>query len=478
MLPSRVVVVSFRFRPNRDDIHGGQDAFVHDLVRELRARGTAVDVITFRGRDDAEEAISDGARVHLLETPYSAELTAHEAHQRGTWRLLEVMESYSNAVERFLPKLRARIGGPLTILSHDIAEARWVRGARRAGDRIVTFGHVFFSEFALEDLTSAELERMHARAHFPLPLLTIGRMLLRRSDARQQLERAARVFRRPELLALLPGPARAALAGERSAFVDAHRVLLPARAMLEKVAAAYPRADADRALSVAPWGIGLSSATEDDVATLARKYAIDEGDRVLVTMSRLSPDKRIDALLTALKRVEEIAPALAKKTVVVLCGRPSFLEDHAYQRALIEQAKTLQHARVVFAGFQRGVDRTAHLRLGTRFVQIGRYEAFGLGIAEALSLGLPAITSDTDGAREILGSDTQAAHVVRGAPFEESLAHAIVTELGGARRDELRESAARRIGQRFAWGGTIDAISGAIGSISGTVRARATSRAE
>ena len=77
--------------------------------------------------------------------------------------------------------------------------------------------------------------------------------------------------------------------------------------------------------------------------------------------------------------------------------------------------------------------------------------------------------------REILGSDTQAAPVVRGAPCEESLAQAIITELGGARRAELRESAARRIGQRFAWGGTIDAISGALRSITPT---GAKSRAE
>src|SRR5437870_13564880 len=102
-LPERVVLVSFRFRPNPDDIHGGQDVFVHGLLRALRARGVAVDVITFRGRDDAPEAIVEGARVHLLETPDSAEVTAHEAHMRGTWRLLEVMAGYSAAVERFLP---------------------------------------------------------------------------------------------------------------------------------------------------------------------------------------------------------------------------------------------------------------------------------------------------------------------------------------------------------------------------------------
>jgi glycosyltransferase involved in cell wall biosynthesis len=468
-LPQRVVVVSFRFRPNPNDIHGGQDAFVHDLVRELRHRGTQVDVITFRGRDDAAEAIVDGARVHLLETRFSDQLTAHEAHQRGTWKLLEVMDAYATAVERFLPILRARRGGPLLLLNHDIAEARWVRSARLSGDRIITFAHVLFSEFALADLDLAEFERMHQTAHFPLPVRAIGRLILGRTDARQHLERAAKILRSTELFRLLPGPARAALEGERSAFVDAHHVLFPAETIRQKVAATYPRDDAARALRVAPWGVELSPVAPEEVGRVAQSLGIDDHDRVLVTMSRISPDKQLDVLVRALAKVEAIAPQLADRTVAVICGRPTFFEDRVFLRALEAEAAKLRRVRVRFAGYQRGPSRTAHLELaahnGGRFVQVGRYEAFGLGIAEALSLGIPAITSDTDGAREILDPSRcpaapEAAAVVRPRAHEsteDALARTIVAELEKEPSDRA-EIAARRVGARFNWSSTLEAL--------------------
>lgn len=478
-LPARVVVVSFRFRPNPDDIHGGQDAFVHDLVRELKERGTQVEVVTFRGKDDAPQAICDGARVHLLETRHSSQLSAHEAHRQGTWQLLEVMEAYSDAVERFLPELRARWRGPLLLLNQDIGEARWVRSARLAGDIIVTFAHVFFSEFALEDLTLAELERMHRVAQFPLPLLAFGRLLLSRPDARRQLERTARYFRRPELGRLLPGPARAALAGERAAFVDAQHVLFPSAVMQRKVSAVYPRPDRG-AQAVAPWGVHLTPPAEGHVTQLATELGIGGGDQVLVTMSRLSPDKRLDRLLEAIRLLELRAPALAERLVLVICGRPSFFEDEAYAKKLYTQAAQLKRARVVFPGFLRGAARTAHLLLAGlgpegpqaldpstagrrgRFVQIGRYEAFGLGIAEALSLGIPVITSDTDGAREILDRERcpeaeAAAEIVRPLrqeSFELALSRTIERALGDERQLGAAR-AARTVGARFRWESTL-----------------------
>lgn len=482
-LPAKVVVVSFRFRPNPDDIHGGQDAFVHDLVRALVERGTQVEVVTFRGRDDAPEAISDGAIVHLVETPYSSRYSAHEAHRQGTWTLLQVMESYSDAVEAFLPTLRARARGPLVLLNQDIGEGRWVKSARRAGDTIVTFGHVFFSEFALEDLTLEELERMHRVAHFPRPLLAFGRWVLGHPDAKARLERVARFFRHPELTRVLPGPARAALLGERAAFQHAQHVLLPSEVMRRKVLEIYPRPDPE-GVQVAPWGVQLAPAGEDQVEAVAARLGIGPDDRVLVTMSRLSPDKRLDQLLSAVELLEARAPALVEGLVVVVCGRPSFFDDEVYARGLRAQAARLQKVKVVFPGFVRGVERTAHLKLavssptgprassdpqrrrGGHFVQVGRYEAFGLGIAEALSLGIPVLTSDTDGANEILarrrGPEVdQAAEIVR-PRGEQHFTAALSAAIERALVDEQHQAAARAaraVGAHFHFEATLQSLS-------------------
>ncbi|MCC7380570.1 MAG: glycosyltransferase family 4 protein [Deltaproteobacteria bacterium] len=475
-LPARAIVTSFRFRPSADDIHGGQDGFVHGLVKALTRAGVAVDVLTFRGRDDPREARVDGARVHFLETEFSRSLTAHEAHQGGTWRLLEVMAAYASAVERALPPLRARDGGqPLVILSQDVGEARWVRSARRAGDRIVTFAHVLFSEFALHDLTLGEFRRMNDAAHFPLHVRALARVLLDERGATRTLETVSRLLLKTELIGFIPGAARAALEGERAAFVEAQRVLLPSAAMRDKVLARYGRRDAEEALQVAPWGIELDPVAPDRVRALAQELGIGPEDRVLVTMSRLSPDKRIDALLSALARIDSGDPALARRVVAVICGRPTFLDDREYEQRLQVQARSLKHVRVRFAGYQRGELRTAHLDLAAggrgRFVQVGRYEAFGLGIAEALSRGAAAITSDTDGARAILdpadcvAADDAACIVGEPAdePFDAALARAIVRELG--RSAPEASPAAKRVARRFTWEGTIEAVVRAVSEI-------------
>jgi glycosyltransferase involved in cell wall biosynthesis len=471
-LPDRMVVVSFRFRPNPDDIHGGQDVFVHGLIRALRAQGVAVDVVTFKGRDDAREAIVEGARVHLLETPHSDQLTAHEAHQQGTWRLLEVMAEYSAAVERFLPALRARAGGrPLVILSNDIAEAGWVRRARAAGDRVITFAHVLFTEFALHDLTLEEFERMNTAARFSFPVRALGRFVLTQKEGRRFLDRAARAMQRSSFYSVLPGPSRAALEGEHAAFVEADRVLFPSEAMLNKVTARYERSDATDAFRVAPWGIDLAPTAPDAVTTLARRLGISDTDRVLVTMSRLSPDKRIDAIIAALARVEDEDPSLAKRTVAVICGRPTFLDDRAYEVRLKREAARLRHVRVIFAGYQRGQSRTAHLDLAARsagrFLQVGRYEAFGLGIVEALSRGVPAITSDTDGARTILDArrtpDARGSGVIVDEPIEQSLARAIMDELSG--RSMRSSAAAKRVAERFTWDAVLREVEDTLATI-------------
>jgi glycosyltransferase involved in cell wall biosynthesis len=484
-LPERIVIVSFRFRPNPDDIHGGQDVFVHGLLRALVARGAAVEVVTFRGRDDAPEAIVEGARVHLLETPHSSGVSAHEAHRRGTWPLLEVMAAYSSAVERFLPQLRARQGGrPLVIFSHDIAEAGWVRSARLAGDHVITFAHVLFTEFALHDLTLEEFERMNDCARFPIHVRALGRLILSKRSGRRYLDWGARAMQRTAFFSMLPGASRAALEGEHAAFMDAERVLFPSVTMRQKVIERYAREDADRALQVAPWGIDLAPVSRSEVEALAAKLGVASEDRVLVTMSRISPDKRIDALIAALARVDAGDAAFAKKVVAVICGRPTFLDDHAYEARLVEQAKRLRHVRVVFAGYQRGPSRTAHLELASRrfgrFVQVGRYEAFGLGIAEALSRGIPAITSDTDGARVILDPERseaveEAASIVTpraGEPFDVALSRAIEDELSG--RSQRSSRVAERIAERFTWDATLAAVSKAVGAIAPELRRRQT----
>jgi len=250
--------------------------------------------------------------------------------------------------------------------------------------------------------------------------------------------------------------------------------------MADKVRVTYPRPDADRAYRVAPWAVELDACTPDRVGALRERLGIGARSRVLVTMSRISPDKRLDAVARALLRLERETPALCDDLHWVVCGRPSFFDDEAYLGALRDLVLGLRKVHVHFQGFLRGPERTAHLQLAARepiagapaglFVQVGRYEAFGLGLVEAMRCGVPVLASDTDGPRELLAGRDGA---TRGAgllvheralePFDEALARALRRAFeGGA---GLRSEAATTLGARYDWSATLVALERALAAV-------------
>ncbi|HXQ48915.1 MAG TPA: glycosyltransferase family 4 protein, partial [Thermoplasmata archaeon] len=117
-----------------------------------------------------------------------------------------------------------------------------------------------------------------------------------------------------------------------------------------------------------------------------------EGKRVVVFTGRLVPHKGVDVLLDALAE-------LPKDVVLVLIGsgpRLPVLRSRA-RRMEIED-------RVRFCANVSDEELPIHLALGNVFVfpSENRLEGFGLAVAEAMAAGLPVVTADMPGVREVI----------------------------------------------------------------------------
>jgi glycosyltransferase involved in cell wall biosynthesis len=128
-----------------------------------------------------------------------------------------------------------------------------------------------------------------------------------------------------------------------------------------------------------------------DPGPLRRQLDLD-GRRVLVFTGRLVPHKGVDVLLDALA-------TLPKDVVALVIGagpRLSGLRSRARRMEIEERVR-----------FCPGVSDDAlplYLALGDVFVfpSENRLEGFGLAVAEAMAAGLPVVTADMPGVREVI----------------------------------------------------------------------------
>lgn len=217
----------------------------------------------------------------------------------------------------------------------------------------------------------------------------------------------ARGWLRPETLvqwqrrlrALTPRIAQLVFEKQRASVECSRRIIVPSDEMRQTLGRCYGAAAAAK-VEVLPWGTWAptfpQAVVEAEAARLRAELAIPPESRVLLALSRISPEKGQDILLRAL-RTWNRGPL-----DVLICGDAAFMQGQRHLAHLRKLAASLDNVRVHFPGFVTGLRKAACFALADLYVFPSRHESYGLTLLEALHAGLPAVALDHHGAREVM----------------------------------------------------------------------------
>jgi glycosyltransferase involved in cell wall biosynthesis len=204
---------------------------------------------------------------------------------------------------------------------------------------------------------------------------------------------------------LAPAILRLIFEQQRASLLWSERVVVPSADMKSILLRCYPATPGQR-IEVLPWGCPalppVDAESEREAAALRAGYGIESSARVLLCLSRISPEKGQDFLLEMLREWERSASFPRQPVWLLICGEAAFMHGRRYERRLRALAARLKRVRVVFPGYVTGALKQAFFRIAQVYLFPSRHESYGLTLVEALGAGLPAICRDHAGARQIL----------------------------------------------------------------------------
>ena len=195
----------------------------------------------------------------------------------------------------------------------------------------------------------------------------------------------------------LPLPALARLVWEKQQACVRYSagIVVPSEGMRDVILRCYPDCPREK-IHVLPWGswdLGPPVPADE----LRREFGVLPDARVLLTLSRISPEKGQDILLEALRDWKPDYPVW-----LFICGDAAFMQGRRFLEKLRDLAGKLSGVRVVFPGYVTGERKRAFFSLADLYVFPSRHESYGLTLLEALGSGLPAVCVDTLGARSVM----------------------------------------------------------------------------
>lgn len=262
----------------------------------------------------------------------------------------------------------------------------------------------------------------------------------------------------PRLRRILPDMARLVWEKQEASVRYSRGLIMPSEGMREVLLRCYPFYAPER-VHVLPWGafhIEPDAGVAGDPKPLRREFGVPEDAHVLLTLSRISPEKGQDLLLEALlewerredplRKLERREDAPGRPLWLFICGEAAFMQGQRYLEKLKRLASRLRRTRVVFPGYVTGERKAAFFALADLFVFPSRYESYGLTLLEALAHGLPAVCLDHHGSRSVMREEFGA--IVQPADLGAALAKLLADDAARKKMDEAARKFAR--GERFA----------------------------
>lgn len=235
----------------------------------------------------------------------------------------------------------------------------------------------------------------------------------------QRLTQFQRGLEKFHLARIAPDVVRLIFEKQADCVRHSSKLVVPSRGMADVLRRCYPGCDAK--IEVLPWG-----AIEEEVRSqesgvgcedLRTEFGVNEDERVLLTLCRISPEKGIDRLLKALIRWEQnVGGDSVRRLRVFICGAPAYMQGQHYMKELRRLAARLKNVRVHFVGHVSGERKRAFFGFADLYVHLSHHESYGLTIAEAMQAGCPVLTTDHHSARDLV--PTECGRIVSGRTEE------------------------------------------------------------
>lgn len=202
---------------------------------------------------------------------------------------------------------------------------------------------------------------------------------------------------------LLPSMASLVWAKQEAVVESSAGLIVPSPRMREVILRCYPDCPPEK-IHVLPWGNWHAPEAADSEAVdgLRAEFGLPREAQVLLTLSRISPEKGQDLLLESLIEWERQGGVPTQPLHLFICGEAAFMQGQRHLAKLQELAAKLRQVRVVFPGHVSGARKRAFFELADLYAFPSRHESYGLTLMEAMACGLPSVCLDTHGARSVM----------------------------------------------------------------------------